>query len=136
MYLTPAEPAFLLFSIILTNPVVDSMSQAKPRRQSNPKLVQRLPLHAVLLSTAPWNSRCIHTHKLAFINPRFVRKKTRFCWCWVHYIKMPTGPVSNQSTSRSTGLDYKLYRLGRENPDRFYLWRHPLFKHCKSKHFL
>ena len=45
MYLTPAEPTFLFYSIVLTNPIVENMSQAKPRRESNPKLVQRFPLH-------------------------------------------------------------------------------------------
>ena len=29
-----------------------------------------------------------------------------------------TGPVRN----RSTGVDFKIYRSGRENPDRFHLW--------------
>ena len=92
MYPTPAEPTFLLYSIILTNPIVESMSQAKPRRESNPKLVQRFHLYAAQ-ATAPWNNRC----KLAQIGvnkPPLCQKKARFCWCWVHYIKMPTGPVN------------------------------------------
>ena len=28
---------------------------------------------------------------MVFINPRFVRKKARFCWCCVHYIEMSLG---------------------------------------------
>ena len=43
---TPAELTFLLFSIIFTNLIVEYMSQAKLRRESNPKLVQNFPLHA------------------------------------------------------------------------------------------
>ena len=46
MYLTPSEPTFLFYSIILTNQIVEYMSQAKPRRESNPKLVQCFSLHA------------------------------------------------------------------------------------------
>ena len=46
MYPTPAEPTFLLYAIILTNPIVENLSPAKPRRESNPKVVQRLPLYA------------------------------------------------------------------------------------------
>ena len=33
-------------------------------------------------------------------------------------IKKTGGPVSD----RSTGRDFKFYRSGRENPDRFHLW--------------
>ena len=40
MYPTPAEPTILFYSIILTNPIVENMSQAKLPRESNPKLVQ------------------------------------------------------------------------------------------------
>ena len=53
MYPTPAEPTFLFYSIILTSPIVENMSQAKPRRESNPKLVQRFPLYAELQATTP-----------------------------------------------------------------------------------
>ena len=52
MYLTPAELTFLFYSIILTNPTVENMSPAKPRRESNPKLEQRLPLYAAHQATA------------------------------------------------------------------------------------
>ena len=51
MYLTPAEATFILY-IILTNPIVQYMSQAKPRRESNPKPVQRFPLYASLQAAA------------------------------------------------------------------------------------
>ena len=31
-------------------------------------------------------------------------------------------PVRNRSTGRSTGVDFKIFRSGRENSDRFHLW--------------
>ena len=74
MYLTPAEPTFLFYSIILTNPIVEYMSQAKPRRESNPKLVQHFPLHARSKPLRHIAGVAVG-HKMAFINPRFVRKK-------------------------------------------------------------
>ena len=48
MYLTPGEPTILIYFIILTNSSVENISQAKPRRESNPKLVQRFPLYVPL----------------------------------------------------------------------------------------
>ena len=48
MYLTPAELPFLFYSIILTNPIVDYMSKAKPRREANSKLVKHYPLNPAL----------------------------------------------------------------------------------------
>ena len=53
MYLTPAEPTFLFFSIILTNPIVQYMSHAKPRRESNPNLGTSFPLYSALQVSAP-----------------------------------------------------------------------------------
>ena len=41
---TPAE---------LMNPIVDHNSKAKPRRESNPKLVQLFPIHSALPSHCP-----------------------------------------------------------------------------------
>ena len=76
MYLTPAEPTFLFYSIILTNSIVEYMSQAKPRRESTPKLVQRFPLHAALQVTAPWNSRC-NVALNGVYKPRRCQKKAR-----------------------------------------------------------
>ena len=59
MYPTPAELTFLFYSVILTNPIVENMSQVKPLR---PKLLRHETVVAIL-------------HKMAFINQRFVRKK-------------------------------------------------------------
>ena len=39
------------------NPIVDHMSQAKPRRESNPKPVQRFSLHASFQVTELQKSR-------------------------------------------------------------------------------
>ena len=33
-----------------------------------------------------------------------------------------TGPVRNRLTGQSTGVDFEIYRSGRENPDRFHLY--------------
>ena len=49
------------------------MSQANPRRESNPMLVQRFPMHNALQVT----DLCIVgaiPQKMAFVNPRFVKK--------------------------------------------------------------
>ena len=72
MYPAPAELTFLLYTIILTNPIVENVSQAKLRRESNSKLVQRFPPYAALLRHG---TVVANLQKLAFINPRFVRKK-------------------------------------------------------------
>ena len=68
IYVMYQTPAFLFYSIISTNPIVENMSQAKPRWAANPKLVQR---------SKPLRHRTdvAIMHKMAFINPRFVRKK-------------------------------------------------------------
>ena len=58
MYPTPAEPTILVYSIILTSPIVENMPQANSRREANPKLVQRFPLYATPQATAPTISRC------------------------------------------------------------------------------
>ena len=41
------------YFIIFTNPIAEYMSQAKPQRELNPKLVQRFPLHTAVQVTAP-----------------------------------------------------------------------------------
>ena len=70
---TPAELTYLLYSIIFTNPIVESISQAKPRRESNPKLVQRFLRHAAPKS--PGYRKAVAIWQImAFMNPRFVRK--------------------------------------------------------------
>ena len=65
MYLTPAEPPLLFvcdknpiveFIIVYANPIVADMSQAKPRRQSNPKLVERFFRYTALQDTAPYKT--------------------------------------------------------------------------------
>ena len=68
MFLTPAEPPNLFNSIILTNPIVVYISQAKPRREPNPKVTSNSH------STLRHRIVVAISHKMAFINPRFVRK--------------------------------------------------------------
>ena len=87
MYLTPTELAFLFYSIILTNPIVAYMSQAKLRRESNPKLGQRFPLLVAIQVPAPLNSRCNVAQNDVY-KPALCQKKARFSWCWVHYLIM------------------------------------------------
>ena len=100
MYPTPAEPTILVYSIILTHPIVENMSPAKPQQDSNPKLVQRFPLYASPQATAPSNSRCDLAQNGVY-KPTLSQKKARFCWCWVHYIKALTGYQCVASITRS-----------------------------------
>ena len=90
MYVTPADRTDLFHSIILTNPIVEYMSHAKPRRESYPKLVLRFPFRALLQVTAPLNC-CCNVAQNGVYKPALCQKKARFCWCWVHYIKTPPG---------------------------------------------
>ena len=71
---TPAEPTSLFYSTILTNQIVENLSLAKPRRESNSKFVQcsLFKLRSKLLRQRTVVSVL---HKMAVINPRFVRKK-------------------------------------------------------------
>ena len=87
MYLTPT---FLFHFIILTNPIDENMSQAKPRQESNLKLMQRFSVIVALQATSPQDS-CSNLAQNGVYNPTLCQKKARFCWCWVHYIKIPTG---------------------------------------------
>ena len=76
MYPTPAELTILLYSIILTNSNVENMSQAKPRRESNPKLVQHFPLNAATQATTSSNSRC-NIAQIGVYKPTLCQKKSK-----------------------------------------------------------
>ena len=71
MYATPAEPYISTLFACLYDP---DMSQAKPRRESNPILV-----HGFLLSlrskSPSYRKVAAISQIMAIINPRFVRKK-------------------------------------------------------------
>ena len=56
---------FLFYLPVFTNPIVNHMSQAKPRRESNLKLVQRFPMYAALLTLGTLHKnapRAFHTN--------------------------------------------------------------------------
>ena len=67
---------FLFYLPVFTNSIVNHMSQAKPRRKANSKLVRRFLI--TLRSKSPSYTLVVAIlHKvliMAFINPRFVRK--------------------------------------------------------------
>ena len=71
---------FLVYSIVWTNPIDDYMSQAKPQRESNPKLVQRFSHNAALYVTELYNTRC-KLGRNGVYEPMLCQKKARFCWC-------------------------------------------------------
>ena len=94
------------------------MSQAKPRRESNPKLVQRFPLYAAPLAIAvPHRTVVANLHKMAFINPRFVRKKQGFAGAKnvsrpkTSYIALIAFPITN--------IDWVVQTLRRAIEKRF-----------------
>ena len=75
MLLTSTEPTFLFCSIILTNSIAEYKSQAKPRRESNPNLVQHFFFDAALQATAPHNSRTTLAQNGVYIPTLFQKSK-------------------------------------------------------------
>ena len=72
--------SMLVPTIILTNPIVNHVLQAKPRRKWNPKPVQRFPIHDALLVTELQKNRCNLANNGVY-KPTLCQKKARFRWC-------------------------------------------------------
>ena len=62
-------------NVLILNPIVDCTSQAKPRRESNPKPAQRFPFNAAVYVTDLLNSHCNLAKNGVYKSTLVVRKK-------------------------------------------------------------
>ena len=76
MYLTLAELTFLFYFIILTNPIVDQMSPAKPQRELSPTAQNYCSASRLTRCSKSLSYRKVVAIQqiMAYMNPRFVRK--------------------------------------------------------------